>query len=160
MGDDPGPENDVAVRHASPEVEVPIRKPQVLGRGIFRKDGKRREVGGSEHLEIPDGKFHLPGRKFLIHGIGRAPVHDAVETHHRLFGQVGQLPLKFPVGMNHHLREAVVVPQINEQHPAVVAPAVDPAGKARLKADVFGALTRCRYGCDTDACTVVVSLER
>src|SRR5262249_2151504 len=43
------------------------------------------------------------------------------------------------IGVRHHLRDAVMIAQVDEQHSAMVADAVAPAGKPHLLADVAGA---------------------
>src|SRR5262249_23355072 len=43
---------------------------------------------------------------------------------------------RWRVGVGHHLGDAVVVAQVDEQHTAMIADAMAPAGKAHLLADV------------------------
>ena len=45
----------------------------------------------------------------------------------------------FLFGVGHHLGDAVVVAQVDEEEPAMVAHAMDPAGKAHILPRVFGA---------------------
>ena len=42
------------------------------------------------------------------------------------------------VGREHALRDAVVIPQVDEQQLAMIALAIDPAGQAHRLADVLG----------------------
>ena len=64
------------------------------------------------------------------------PAHLAVDAHHPFRAQrLGELECR-AVGVGHHLREPVMVAQVDEQHAAMVADAVAPARQPHDLADI------------------------
>ena len=55
---------------------------------------------------------------------------EAVDAHHEFGAQLFGIPEGRRVGIDHALRQAVMIAQVDEQHAAVVADSVAPARKA------------------------------
>src|SRR5262249_23938836 len=66
----------------------------------------------------------------------RPMAHLAVDADHRFGAQPLDGLERGRIRVGHHLGEAVVVAQVDEEHAAMVADAVDPAGEPHLAADV------------------------
>src|SRR5262249_47463969 len=78
----------------------------------------------------------LAGRQVRVDGALRARAHLAVEAHHPLGMQLLGCFERRRIRVHHHLGDAVVVAQVDEQHAAMVADAMAPAREANLPADV------------------------
>ena len=89
-------------------------------------------AAGAEHLDLGHVDFDRAGRQFGILGAGRAPPHLAVDAHHPFGAQLLGLLEGRAVGVGDDLGQPVVVAQVDEQHAAMVADAVAPAGQAHL----------------------------
>ncbi len=77
--------------------------------------------------------------------------HDPLDLHHplapgRLRLGVGRSGL---IGVRHHLRDPVAIPQVEEGEVAMVAPAMHPSGQRDALADVLG--TQLATGLGTEA---------
>jgi len=67
----------------------------------------------------------------FVGGAGRARAHHALDLDAKLVAQaLGDSKHLGPVGVADHLQRAFAVAQVDEDHAAVVAPAVDPAAQA------------------------------
>ncbi len=120
----------------APQIEEAVFKPRLLRILLVAEHRHRQFGGGPEHLDLVDIDFDLPGRQLGIFGAFRAPAHLAVDAHHPFRAQgLGELE-RFAVGIGHHLGQPIVVAQVDEQNPAMVADAVAPAGQANRIADV------------------------
>ena len=128
--------HDVLVQMLAAQIEEAIAEPDVLGI-ILLAEYRHRQFGGpSQHLDLADVDFDRAGRQFGIFGAVRPPPHLAVDAHHPFRAQrLGHLESR-AVGIGDHLGQAVMVAQIDEQHAAMVADAMAPAGKPHLVADV------------------------
>ena len=107
-------------------------------------------AGPSTSISVANTSTAPVGRSGIL-GAARALPHQAVDPDHpfraQLFG--GLEGRRIRVG--HHLGEAVMVAQVDEQHAAMVADAVTPARKADGGADVARRAARRRCGYDSDA---------
>ncbi len=91
------------------------------------------------------------GRLLGVDRLGRAGLHLAIDADHPLRAhRFGQLERR-GIGVDHQLRHAVVVAQIDEQQAAVVAHAVHPARKPHIIAHVPRASARRSCGSDNGA---------
>ena len=118
------------------QIEEAIAEPDVFGIIVLAEHRHRQFGGAPQDLDLADVDFHRAGRQFRILGAAGAKPHLAVDAHHPFRAQrFGDLESR-AVGIGDDLREAVMVAQIDEQHAAMVADAMAPAGQAHLVADV------------------------
>ena len=159
--DDRAALHDVLVQMLAPQIEEAIAEPDVFG-VIVLAEYRHRQIGGPpQNLDLADVNFHRPGRQIGVVGAVGAPPHLAVDAHHPFRAQrLGYLE-RWAVGIGDDLGEAVMVAQIDEQHAAVVADAMAPAGKTDLGPDIavakiaafMGAIAvHCRLHCLFDCC--------
>ena len=143
--------DDIGVQLLAAQIEEPVFQADVFGVIMLAEDRHRQFVGGTEHFEIGDEDLDHAGGQIAVLGPFRAPTHLAVEPHHPFRAQRLRQLEGGGIGIHHALRDAVMVAQIDEQHAAMVADAVAPAGKAGLAVDVGFAESGAGYGCDSDA---------
>ncbi len=135
-GGDRQPLHDVGMQGLAAQIEEAELQAQV-----FRIVGLAEHRNGQllcrrQHLDLGRAELHLARRQLLIHGALGARAHGAVDADDPLGAQrLGNLE-GGAVGIGDHLGKAVVVAQVDEQQPAVVAHAVDPAREADGFADV------------------------
>ena len=129
-------QHDVLVQLLAAQIEEAVSQPRVLGIGLVAEHRQRQVAGGAEHLDLAHIDLDPPGRHFGVFRAGGALAHQAVDPHHIFRAQLLGLRESRRIRIDHALRQSVMVAQIDEQHAAVVADAVAPAGEARLLADV------------------------
>ena len=122
------------------QVEEAVAEPRLLGIVVVAEDRHRQLSAAADSTSIRAAKTSTsPVGRFGIDRLGRARLHLAVDADHpfgpHLLGR--REGRRFGVGDD--LGQAVVVAQIDEQQPAMVADAVHPAGEADGLADVVGA---------------------
>ncbi len=128
--------HDVVVQVLAAQVEEAVFEPCFLGIFLIAEHRHRQFAGRPQHLDLADIDLDRAGRQIGIFGAARPPAHLAVDAHHPFRAQrLGDLERR-AVGIGHHLGEAVMVAQIDEQHAAMVADAMAPARKPDLDADV------------------------
>ncbi len=127
-----------ALERRAPEVVDPMAQAHRLVhvRLVLDREGRRR--GDVQQAELARRDLHLAGGQVRVHGLGRTPLDDAAHEHDELGAQVlgTRVALGFDVGPEHDLHEARGIAQIDEDHAAVVAPAVHPARDDDRLADV------------------------
>ena len=135
-----GAQHDVAVQAVAAKVEVTVLQPQLLG--IVRlAEHRHGQFGGvGQHLERLDPNLDLAGRQAGVRRFRRAcGDHLAVDLDHALgAGAFGEREAGRG-RRQHELGDAVVVAQVNEHQPAMVALPVHPAGQAHAAPHVRGA---------------------
>ena len=118
------------------QIEEAVLEPDLLRIFLLAEHRHRQFRRGAEHLDLVDVDLDLPGRQFGILGAGRTLAHLAVDPHHPFRAQrLGQLEGR-AVRVGHHLGQPIMVAQVDEQHAAVIADAVTPAGKPHVFADI------------------------
>ena len=118
------------------QIEEAVFEPDLFRIFLLAEHRHRQFGGGAQHFDLVDIDFDLAGRQFGVLGAGGPLAQLAVDAHHPFRAQrLGQLEGR-AVGVGHHLREAVMVAQVDEQHAAMVADAVAPAGQPHGLADV------------------------
>ena len=128
--------DDVGVQPVAPQVEEAVLEPDFLRIFLVAEHRHRQLVGRTQHLDVLDVDLDLAGRQVRILGAARAAAHLAVDPHHPFGAQRLDLLERRAVRVGDHLAQAVVVAQVDEEHAAVVAHAVHPAGKPDLFVDV------------------------
>ena len=118
------------------KIKEAIFKPYLFRIILLAKNWHRQFGGGTQHLDFVDVDFHLPRRHFRIFGPAGTFADLAVDPHDPFRAQrFGELE-RLAVGIGHYLREPVMVPQIDEQNPAMIANAMAPAGQANGLANI------------------------
>ena len=138
-GRDREPLHDVLVQGLAPEIEKAVLQAQIFRVVGLAEHRDRQLLCRGEHLDLGREQLDLAGRELGVDGALGALAHAAVDAHHPLGAQgLGDLE-RGAVGIGHDLGDPVVVAQVDEQEPAVVAHAVHPAREARGLADVGSA---------------------
>ena len=128
--------HDVLVQLVAAQIEEAVLEPDLLRIFLVAEHRHRQFAGGPEHLDLADIDLDRAGRQIRVLGAVRALAHLAVDAHHPFRAQrLGDLEGR-RIRVGHHLGEAVMVAQVDEQHAAMVADAVAPAGEPHLLADV------------------------
>ncbi len=118
------------------QVEEAVLEPCFFWIFLIAEHRHGQLAGGAQHLDFADVDLDLAGRQVRILGAARTAAHLAVDPHHPLRTQrLGDLEGR-AVGIGDHLGQPVMVAQIDEQHAAVVADAVAPAGQPHVLSDV------------------------
>ena len=118
------------------QVEKPVFETNLFRIVLLTEHRHRQLGGGPEHLDLVDVDFDLAGRQVRILGTGGAAAELTVNADHPLRAQRLSKLECLAVGVSHDLREPVVVAQIDEQHPAMVADAMAPARQPNGGADI------------------------
>ena len=90
-------------------------------------DRERQRSRRAEHLERADRDLNLPGRHVGIHRVGRTGLDYAADRHAELVAQLVSSQFVDQFLTNHALHDARRVPQVDEDHAAVIAAGVHPA---------------------------------
>ena len=127
--DDAPAQHDVGVQLLAPEIEEAVFEPRVLGIGLIAEHRQRQVAGRAEHLDLAHVDLDVAGRHVRVFRARRALAHVAVDAHDEFRAQLLGMLERRRIGIDDALRHAVMVAQIDEQHAAVVADAMAPAGK-------------------------------
>ena len=139
--------------HVGPaQVEHAVREPRGFGQVVVVKL-KRGGDARVEHDQFMAQHLDLAAFEAVIGGARRALAHDALDLYAKLVANVfGGLKGCRAVGVADHLYIAFAVAQVDENHAAVVTPAIDPAAQADALAEQgFGdqtAIVRTHLGDD------------
>ena len=118
------------------EVEEAVLEPDVF-RIFLLAEHRQRQLGRRpEHLDLADIDFDHAGRQFRIVGTIGTAADLAVDPHHPFRAQLFGVLERRRIRVGHDLGDAVMVAQIDEQHAAMVADTMAPAGKTGGLADV------------------------
>ncbi len=129
-------QHDVIVQVLAAQIEKAVLEPDVLRIVLLTEHGHRQFGRRPQHLDLVDIDLDVAGRQFLVKRPLGTDAHLAVDAHHPFRAQrLGQREGR-AVGVGHDLRDAVMVAQIDEQHPAMVADSMAPAGKPHGLPDV------------------------
>ena len=137
--DDPGPQDHVPLQLLPPQVQEAVAEAHILRIRVLAHDLERQHVGRGLHHQVRDAHLDLARRQLRVH-CRRLPRHhlpghgDHALEPHRLGRRKRGTPRR-----QHTLRPPVMVPQVDEQQPAMVALAVYPAGQTHGLPGVGGA---------------------
>ena len=130
-------QRDVLVQALAAQVEKAILQPRVLGI-IQVAEHRHRQFGRSRlHGRLFDAKLDLAGRHVRIDGVVRARFDLARQRQNPFRACFVDLGEGRRVRFDYTLGDAIMIPQVDEQQTAMVAPPVDPAGQAHAVADVL-----------------------
>src|SRR5262249_23512979 len=137
-------QHDVRMQMVAAKIEEAIFEPDLFRIVLLAKNRHRQFTGRAEDLDLVDIDLDLAGRQFKILGASRTAAHLTVNTYDP-FGAQGLRKLdRFAVGIGHALCEPIVVTQIDEQAPAMIANAVAPSGQPHGLSDVT--VAKCAAG--------------
>ena len=125
----------VGLQGRAAEIEVPVSQPQLVrGRHVVR-DHEGRDLGLAEDLQLGGLHLDLPCRHAGVERRGRPwadpPLHAYDEFGSELLRAVTQR-----VGVEHDLRQAVPIADVEEHEVPEIADLVHPAQEHRLPPDV------------------------
>ena len=115
----------------APQIEETVFEAHLLGIIGFGVDREGQRLGLRDERELGDLQFDLAGRELGVDRVGRALDHLAGQRHDDFEAQgVGRLEER-ALDIDHALRHAVMVAQIDEQELAVIALPMHPAREPR-----------------------------
>ena len=135
-----------------PQIDVAILEPQFLVRNVIARRLERGRFTFVVQDEFPGTNLDLARWNFRIDSVRRSQREDAVCLDDvfvaKCPGQLVSLGTVFRIEDN--LKQAVAVTQVDENQPAVVAVAVDPAADADFLIRIFcrqsAAMVRAKHG--------------
>ncbi len=134
--DDLGAQDDILVQGLAAQVEIAVLEPQLFGI-VGLAEHRQRQLGGlGDHVDGRHADLDLAGGQVGIDGVGRAGQDLAVHPDHALGAQALDAVEARGLGADHQLGQAIVVAQVDEHQPAVVALAMDPARQPDILARV------------------------
>jgi hypothetical protein len=120
----------------APSGEEAVLEAGILGIFEIAEDRQRQLGRRTEHLDPCREDLDRTGRQVGVLGAGETGLDLAVDAHDPFRAQRLGIGKGRRIGIDHHLRHAVMVAQVDEEHAAMVADAVAPAGQADILADV------------------------
>ena len=139
-------QHDILVQLLAAQIEKAIAQPHVLGIVLLAEDRQRQFGGGAQNLDLGHIDFDQARRHVGIFRAGRALAHLAVDPDDPFRAKLLGLREGGRIGIDHALGHAVMIAQIDEQHAAMIANAMAPAGKTDSFAGVRLAQGRRSYG--------------
>ena len=133
--DDAPAQHDVLVQLLAAQVEEAVFEPRVFRIGLVAEHRHRQVARRAQNLDLAHIDLDEAGRHVGILGAGRALAHLAVDADDEFRAQLLGLGEGRRIGIDHALGDPVMVAQVDEQHAAVVADAVAPAGQTDGLAD-------------------------
>ena len=128
-------QHQVALHHRAAQIQHAVGEARGF-RQVLVVELERRCDRWVEHLELVAQHLDLAALEAVVGGAFRARAHQALDLHAELVAQfLGHLEHLRAVRVAHHLHVAFAVAQVDEDHTAVVAPAVDPAAQGDGLAD-------------------------
>ena len=126
-------EPEVPLQLLAAEVEPPVAEAERLV-DVLLVELERERRRARDDRQLVDRELDLAGRHPVVDRLRRARDDLAARLQHEL---VADLPrerrrLRRPLGIDHELRDARAVAEVDEHEPAVVAPARRPAGEGQL----------------------------
>ena len=131
--------HDVPVELLAAKIEEAVGEPGLLGIFLVAEHRHRQFARRRQHLDLLHEHLDRAGRQVRIHRFRRPRLDLAVDPDHPLGAHLLRRIEGGGIRIGHHLGQAVVVAEVDEQQSAVVADAVHPAGEADGLADVLGA---------------------
>ncbi len=127
-------QHDVLVELLAPEIKEPVPEPCIFGIGLVAEHRQRQIAGRPQHFDLADVNLDQPRRHFGVFRPRWALANLAVDADDEFRTQLLGLAEGRRIRVDHALGQAVMVAQIDEQHAAVIADAMAPAGKPNIGA--------------------------
>jgi hypothetical protein len=138
------PQNKILLEIRATKIEVTVFQPQFLGGELLpfaASDRDRRGFRGANDVEIASPYLHLACLHLGVAHLGRTRGEIALDQDHCLETEFpGALDdvMRGPLRIEGHLNEAGTIPEIEENDPAKISDAVDPATEFDFGAGVRG----------------------
>ncbi len=127
-------QTNALLHHVTTQVEIAIFQAQLfVGRLVVME---RRRLGPAENFQLARQQLDLAGGKSGVGRAGRTRPHQAFDTNAVLPAQpfgVGEHSLR--IRIEHDLQQPLAIAQVDENHPAMIAAPMHPAGHADFLAD-------------------------
>ena len=115
------------LHHVATQVDVAVLEARLLAH--FLVELERQRLGAVQHLDRGGQQLDLARGQVRVDRALGTRSHRALDPQHPFAAHALGLGEQFRgVGVEHDLQQAAAVAQVDEDHPAVVAAAVDPAG--------------------------------
>lgn len=134
--DDRAAGHDVLVQLVATKVEETVLKPYVLRIFLFAEHRQWQFAGRPQDLDFGNEQLDRAGRQFRIVGPLGTAAHLAIDANHPFGAQLFRVLEGRRIRIGDALRQPVMVAEIDEQQPAMVANAVTPAREADGLVDV------------------------
>ena len=134
--DDRAAGHDILVQLFAAKVEETVLKPYVFRIFLLTEHRQRQLACRSQHLDFADIEFDRAGRQVRIFGAGGTAAQLAVDPHHPFRAQLFGVLEGRRIRIGNALRQPIMVAQIDEQHPTMVANTMAPAGQTNALADI------------------------
>ncbi|MGY3292227.1 hypothetical protein ACVWWP_005294 [Bradyrhizobium sp. LM3.6] len=125
--DDLDARHDVLMQLLAAQIEEAVLQADVFGIFLLAEHRQRQVAGRAQNFDLADIDLDLAGRQIVIVGAFGATTGLAVHPYHEFRAQLFSLRERRRVRVDHALGQAVMVAQVDEQHAAMVANAMDPA---------------------------------
>jgi len=136
-GDHIRAQGHVALQLLAAQVEVAVFEPRLFGIFLIAEHHERQLGGRAQHFHIADEDFDFARRDLGVHQIRIACFDVPVDTDAPFRAHFLDLGEHRAIGIAEHLRDAVVIAQVDEQNTAMIAHPVNPARQADGFADVI-----------------------
>ena len=129
------PEFQVRLHGRTPEIDIAVAKLDVV-MDVFVVELERRGVCVVQDFDAVTQYLDFTGRQIRVDGaLGTVPDTAGDPDHVFIADRIGDGKGLGPVGIEHNLGQSLAVAQINKDHAAMIATAVDPAAQADLLVD-------------------------
>ena len=130
------PLHDDGVQRLAPQIEEAIGQADVFGVVGLTEHRQRQLLGFRQHLDLGGEQLHVARRQVGIHCAVGPVAHFTIDPDDPFRAHPLSRPKRRAVGIGDNLSDAVVIPHVDEQQPAVVAHPVHPARNAHGRARV------------------------
>ena len=134
-----GAQDHAVMQVLAAQIEETIGQTGFFGIVLFAEHRQRQFICLAQHFEIAHVNLDLAGRDLGVDQAVIAQLHHAIDADHPFRAHFFQRLERRAVAIAQHLRHAVMVAQVDEQHAPVVAHPVDPPGKANVLPCIGGA---------------------
>ena len=115
------------LHHVAAQVDVAVLEPELLAHFLVEREGRRH--GGIQHVELLGEQLDLAGGQVRVRRARRAQPHLALHLDAELAPEMrGDLEGFRRVRIEDDLQQARAVAQVDEDHAAVIAATMHPAG--------------------------------
>ena len=133
-------QHQVALHLRPAQIQIAVLQPQAFLGFPFVGNVKGRGKGGIKHRYFLGHYLDRAGSQGRVFGAGGPAGHRALHRNDPLGAQLfgGAAGRRGQFRVEHHLHNAGTIPQVNENYPAVIPAAADPAGQGMGLADLDG----------------------
>src|SRR5690606_34818765 len=133
---DAGSLHDVPMQGFAAQIEEAVFEPNILRIVRLAENGQRQFLRHRQHLDLLRKDLDLASLEIRVDGFLRTRLHLAVHPDHPLAADLLRHLERRRIRVGDDLGHAVVIAQVDEEKPTMIADAVDPAGEANVLAGV------------------------